>query len=64
MSKEEFYSQFVICECGYHNKKNQIKKYGTCNFCGKVLDPRAKLEYEIVCRCRLWKDKKRHKSIK
>lgn len=55
MSKEEFEKQHVVCECGYHNFKELVKRYGTCRRCGKVLDPKAKLEYERVCRLGLWR---------
>lgn len=45
----------VICECGYQNHKESVKRYGTCKLCGKVLDPRAKFDYEMFCKLRLWR---------
>ena len=47
----------IKCECGYQNHKESIERYGTCRFCGKVLDPKAKYRYEMVVRLRLWRDK-------
>lgn len=49
----------IICECGYQNKVEMIERYGTCRLCGKVLDPKAKYEYEMFTRLHLWRDKKR-----
>lgn len=45
----------IICECGYQNHKSRIKKYGTCLFCGKVLDSKAKYKYEMNKKLRLWR---------
>ena len=33
----------IKCECGYYNHKDKIQKYGTCKFCGKVLDKKSKI---------------------
>ena len=48
----------IKCECGYQNHVENIKKYGTCRLCGKTLDPKAKFEYEMFVKLRLWRDKK------
>ena len=50
---------FIVCDsCGYNNQPMNVKKYGTCLRCGYVIDPKAKYEYEMICRLRLWKNKK------
>ncbi len=53
----------IICECGYQNHKENVKRYGTCRCCGKVLDQKAKFDYEMICRLRLWKNKKRGERL-
>ena len=53
----------IKCECGYQNHEYNIKKYGTCRSCGKVLDKKAKFEYEMVCKLCLWRRKKRGEKI-
>ena len=45
----------IVCECGYQNHKDAIKRFGTCKLCGKVLDSKAKYNYEMYCRLRLWR---------
>lgn len=47
----------VKCECGYQNKTYNVKKYGTCTRCGKVLDQKAKFDYEMYIKLRLWNKK-------
>ena len=47
----------IICECGYQNHKTAIQTFGVCKGCGKVLDPKAKFNYEMYCRLRLWRKK-------
>lgn len=47
----------VICDCGYHNHKDAVKRFGTCKLCCKVLDPKAKFDYEMFCKLRLWRKK-------
>lgn len=37
----------IKCQCGYNNKKEIVKIYGTCRLCGAVLDPKAKYRYEM-----------------
>ena len=63
MKKEKVKIEFITCECGYNNQPNNIKKYGSCRRCGKVLDPKAKFEYEMVCKLHLWRNKKRGERI-
>ena len=43
------------CECGYYNHLDKIKIYGTCKLCGKVLDKKAKYNYEMNKRLKLWR---------
>lgn len=59
MKKDKKILDLVVCDCGYHNQPQNVKKYGTCKGCGKVLDPRAKFDYEMVCKLRLWRNKKK-----
>lgn len=47
----------IICECGYQNKRYNIKKYGTCLKCKKVLDPRVRFHYCMYNKLRLWRKK-------
>lgn len=47
----------IKCDCGYFNQEENLKKYGTCRGCGKVLDQKAKFDYEMFCKLRLWKRK-------
>lgn len=53
-TKDNSFLKGTKCECGYFNQEHNVKRYGTCNGCGKILDPKAKFEYEMVCRLRLW----------
>lgn len=48
----------IKCECGYQNHKENIERYGTCRGCGKVLDPKAKFDYEMFCKLRRWRKTK------
>lgn len=47
----------IICECGYQNKIENVKRYGVCKLCGKVLDEKAKFKYDMNKKLRLWRDK-------
>lgn len=49
--------KLVPCECGYNNKEYNIKRYGTCTRCGKVLDKKARFDYEMICKLKLWRKK-------
>ena len=67
MKKDKFDpNDFIKCEkCGYCNKKYFIQKYGTCNCCKNVLDPKAKFEYDMVNKLKLWKrDKNKYGLVK
>ncbi len=46
-------------ECSYYNHKSNIEKYGTCLRCGSVLNKKAKFDYEMFCKLRMWRN---HKS--
>lgn len=48
----------IKCECGYHNHKESVQRYGTCKGCGKVLDEKAKFHYELFCKLNLWRYKR------
>ena len=58
MGKDKNFFKGTTCECGYYNHESNVKKYGTCKLCGKVLDKKAKFDYEMYCRLRLWKEQK------
>lgn len=48
----------IMCEdCGYCNQPFNVKKYGTCTCCGKILNAKAKFFYEIKIKT---KNKKIH----
>lgn len=45
----------VKCECGYQNLLENVQRYGTCRLCGKVLDPKAKFDYEMYVKLKRWR---------
>ena len=49
---------FIKFECGYNNKPWNVKRYGTCTGCGKVLDKQAKFRYDMYNKLKLWKEKR------
>ena len=53
----------IKCDCGYYNRKVNIKKYGTCTICGKVLDKKAYYKHKMIIKIGL-KNKKNFKLIK
>lgn len=53
--KKKVFTEHIICECGYNNQPWNVRNYGTCTRCGKVLDPKAKYKYEMKKRLRLWR---------
>lgn len=55
--KDNSFLRGTKCECGYFNQEHNVKKYGTCNGCGKVIDEKAKFDYEMFCKLRLWRKK-------
>lgn len=56
--KKEKYLELVTCECGYNNQPYNIERYGTCTRCGKVLNKKAKFDYEMFCKLRMWRGHK------
>lgn len=57
MKDKHFFDKMVKCpRCGKWSKKTYIQQYGTC-LCGEVLDEKAKFNYEMFVRCRLWRNK-------
>lgn len=55
---DRYYIDGIKCDnCGYFNQKCNVDKYGTCKLCGKTLDKKAKFDYEMFCRLRLWRKK-------
>lgn len=56
--KDDSFLKGTKCStCGYFNQEHNVKKYGTCNGCGKVIDAKAKFDYEMFCKLRLWRKK-------
>lgn len=49
---------FIKCECGYNNKPYNVKTYGTCTGCGKVLDKQSKFRHDMYNKLKLWKGKR------
>jgi len=39
---EEFIKKnYIVCDCGYRNKIENVNKYGTCLYCKKVLNEKV-----------------------
>lgn len=55
--RSDFFDNVICDECKYQNHKENVQRYGTCRLCGKVLDAKAKFNYEMVCKLHLWKKK-------
>ena len=56
---DKSFDELVKCDkCGYNNKKFNIEKYGTCLRCGSVLNKKAKFDYEMFCKLRMWRNHK------
>lgn len=55
--KDPAFLKGTKCECGYFNQEQNVKRYGCCKGCGKTLDSKAKFEYEMYCRLRMWRKK-------
>ena len=49
---------FIKCSCGYNNKKENAKIYGTCLNCKKILDP--KIYFEKKLKLELRKENKKY----
>lgn len=47
----------IKCECGYANHKENVMRYGTCKFCGKILDSKASFNYQMYTKLHLWRKK-------
>lgn len=57
-NKNERWVTYIPCECGYSNHPDNVKYYGTCTRCGKVLDGQAKFRHDMYNKLRLWKGRK------
>ena len=58
MGHESNFKNGKVCEkCGYRNREENWKVYGTCTRCGSVIDEKAKYKYEMNKRLRLWRNK-------
>lgn len=53
----------VKCECGYNNQKANVDRYGTCRGCGKILNKKAKFDYEMFCKLRMWRGHKHGERV-
>lgn len=52
-TNEDFMKKnFITCTCGYNNKISNIKTYGTCLRCGKILDDKANFNRQLFLRMR------------
>ena len=58
MKKERKIIKHVICDCGYCNQPENVARYGTCRRCGEVLDKKAKFNYEMYDKLKLWRYKR------
>lgn len=59
---DEFMAKtFIVCDCGYNNKKENVKMYGTCLGCGKILD--QKIFFEKKLKLELKKTNKKYGVI-
>lgn len=58
MKKNEKWVEHIVCECGYKNQPNNVKIYGTCTRCKKVLDEQAKFRHDMYNKLRLWRGKR------
>lgn len=57
MKKDKKLIPLVTCVCGYNNQPENVARYGTCRGCGEVLDKKAKFNYEMYSKLRLWRKK-------
>lgn len=58
MKKDKKWEPNIKCPyCNYENHEFNVKTYGTCTRCKKVLDEKAKFKYEMNKKLRLWKGK-------
>ena len=55
--RNDFFTNVICDTCGYQNHKENVDHYGTCRLCGKILDKKAKFNYEMFCKLRLWRKK-------
>lgn len=55
-------ASFIVCDCGYNNKKMWVELSGVCNCCGSVLDELAHFKYEMNKKLRLWRGKLKCKN--
>ena len=58
MGHENNFLTTKVCDkCGYRNQEKNYKRYGTCTRCGAVIDAKAKFNYEMITKLRLWRKK-------
>lgn len=55
--KKRKWEENVKCECGYCNLEHNVRIYGTCRLCGKILDEKAKFKYDMNKKLNLWRGK-------
>ena len=51
-SKEEFMkNKYITCKyCGYNNERARFLQFGTCLFCGKILDEKTYFKIQMMKR--------------
>lgn len=54
----------VKCECGYFNKIENVKRYGTCTRCKKVLDKESKIKYDLYNKLKIWRNEDKKGYLK
>ena len=58
MGRNEKWVVHIKCECGYNNHPDNVKYYGTCTRCGKVVDAQAYFRHVMYNKLRLWRGKR------
>lgn len=57
--KDFMKENFITCECGYNNSKKNVRIYGRCLRCDKVLDEEANFNRQLFL-----KMKERHRRFR
>ena len=55
MQNKKFEEAIECPYCKYNNKVYNVKAYGTCTRCKKVLEERAKFKHDMNVKLRLWR---------
>ena len=57
MNNKQFEELIKCPYCGYNNKKYNVKHWGTCTKCRKVLDKKEKFKMEMYKKLMMWRKK-------